>query len=76
MTKEEKKERREVKNKLRDAIRKHLSRDARFHLTNNQLKDLVKRKADQILAGKNPEQVVEYYGFVKLNNGTKPSITA
>lgn len=58
MTAAEKRERRRVKHSLRAAVLAKHFHQFKLCATNNQLKQFSKQVADQILAGKNPQQVV------------------
>lgn len=57
MTKEEKRERRQLKHDLQYVVRQKHFGSFRFYATNGQLKAGAKIVADQLLAGKNPKEV-------------------
>lgn len=58
MTKDERKEKRQVKHALQRAASRHLSTDARAVMTGRQMKVAGLRIADMLLSGQNPREVV------------------
>lgn len=58
MTKEEKRERRRLKHDLQRAALKHHFRQFKLYATEKQLRAAARQVADQVLAGKNPAEVV------------------
>lgn len=59
MTKEEKKERRKLRHELQKVVaQNHFSKEVRLKITQGQYKSMSRIVADQILAGKNPREVV------------------
>jgi hypothetical protein len=57
LTKDEKKERRQLRRKLYTAVAANLPLATRLYSTNAQCRASVRTIADQIIAGKNPHEV-------------------
>lgn len=75
MTKEEKRERRRVRHALADAVRKnHFSKDFKMVTTNRQWKAGVRRVVDQLLSGRNPQQVEKVFVPVPLHLSIRPNV--
>lgn len=75
MTKEDKCERRRVRHALAEAVRKnHFSKDFKMVTTNRQWKAGVRRVVDQLLAGRNPQQVEKVFVPVPLHMSIRPDV--